>query len=151
MAHFAKLNKQGFVIAVLPVDDAVIIDPDTGEEKEELGIQYLTQWSGGHPWWAQTSYNTKHGNHLTGGTAFRKNYARMGGTYDAVRDMFVDPKLKDSDVLDETTGSWIASTQTVLENQNGPRQTETGIVITEAPTEGFWDWDPNQKTWYLNV
>lgn len=149
MAHFAKLNKQGFVIAVLPVDDEVITDPDTNTEIEQLGIDYLTEWSGGHQWWAKTSYSTMRGVHTNGGTPFRKNFAKLGGTYDAVRDMFIDPKLKTSDILDEDTGSWVDSGMVTPNEQNGPTQTETGVPEVSALENGYWDWDPNAKTWII--
>ena len=149
MANFAKLNKHGFVIAVLPLDDSIIIDPETGDESEELGIAYLKEWSGGHPWWVQTSYNTCRGNHVLGKNPLRKNYARLGGTYDSIRDIFVDPKIKDNDIFDEATGSWISSNTKPLENQNGPMQVETDYPITENLDSQTWDWDPDKHTWYL--
>ena len=42
--------------------------------------------------WIQTSYNTRGGAHILGGTPLRKNYASIGGTYDATRDAFIPPK-----------------------------------------------------------
>ena len=73
MANFAKLNNQGVVIAVLPVDNEMITDPETGTEVEQLGIDYLREWSGGHPHWVQTSFNTVRGVHHNDGSPMRKN------------------------------------------------------------------------------
>ena len=41
----------------------------------------------------QTSYNTKAGVHVQGGTPLRKNYAAVGYTYDSERDAFIPPKV----------------------------------------------------------
>ena len=62
-----------------------------GVEKEDIGATYLTTL---HGWseWRQTSYNTRGGVHLKGGTSFRKNYAGIGWTYDEDRDAFIPPR-----------------------------------------------------------
>lgn len=67
--------------------------------------------------WIQTSYNTRGGVHYDPETgepsadqtkALRKNYAGIGGTYDAAKDAFIPTKPFDSWVLDETTCLWEA-------------------------------------------
>lgn len=95
MAHFAKLDENKSVIEVIVVNNQVLLDPN-GIEREELGIAFLITWSGGHPWWRQTSYN---------GT-FRKNYAGTGYIYDAAKDAFIPPRPFASWLLDETTCQW---------------------------------------------
>ena len=95
MAHFAKLDENKTVIEVIVVNNQVLLDPN-GIEREELGIAFLITWSGGHPWWRQTSYN---------GT-FRKNYAGIGYTYDQSKDAFIPPRPFASWLLDETTCQW---------------------------------------------
>jgi hypothetical protein len=95
MAHFAKLNENNIVLEVNVVDNEHLLDAN-GIEREELGIAFLVQWSGGYPYWKQTSYN---GN-------IRKNYAGIGFTYDAVRDAFIEPQIYPSWVLNETTCQW---------------------------------------------
>ena len=101
MAHFAKLDKQNKVIFV-----TVGRDEDREEElTERTGDVYK-----------QTSYNTRGGVHYQGdGTpsadqtkAFRKNYAGLGYTYDALRDAFIPPKPYASWVLNETSCLWEA-------------------------------------------
>ena len=101
MAHFAKLDKQNKVIFV-----TVGRDEDREEElTERTGDVYK-----------QTSYNTRGGVHYQGdGTpsadqskAFRKNYAGLGYTYDAMRDAFIPPKPYASWVLNETSCLWEA-------------------------------------------
>lgn len=101
MAHFAKLDKQNKVIFV-----TVGRDEDREEElTERTGDVYK-----------QTSYNTRGGIHYqSDGTpsadqskAFRKNYAGLGYTYDALRDAFIPPKPYASWVLNETSCLWEA-------------------------------------------
>lgn len=58
------------------------------------------------PAWIQTSYNTKSGVHMLGGTPLRKNYAGIGFTYDPERDAFIPPKKYPSWVLDEASCTW---------------------------------------------
>lgn len=57
-------------------------------------------------YWVQTSYNTRGGVHMLGGTPLRKNYACIGYTYDSVRDAFIAPKPFDSWSLNEETCLW---------------------------------------------
>jgi len=58
--------------------------------------------------WIQTSYNTLAGNHLTGGTPLRFNFAGVGYTYDSIKDAFIPPQPYPSWILNETTCSWQA-------------------------------------------
>lgn len=95
MAHFAKLDQNNIVLEVNVVDNEHLLDANN-IEREELGIAFLVQWSGGYPYWKQTSYN---GN-------IRKNYAGIGYTYDAGRDAFIEPQPFASWVLNETTCRW---------------------------------------------
>jgi hypothetical protein len=56
--------------------------------------------------WLQTSYNTRGGVHLLGGTPLRKNYAGIGYAYDKQRDAFIPPKPYASWILNEDTCLW---------------------------------------------
>lgn len=101
MAHFAKLDANNVVIFV-----TVGRDEDNGKEAE------LTARTGDV--YKQTSYNTRGGVHYKAdGTpsddqskAFRKNFASIGYTYDAVRDAFIPPKPYPSWLLHEVTCLW---------------------------------------------
>ena len=91
MAHFAKVNS-GIVEKVIVAEQDFIdnfIDNSPGE-------------------YIQTSYNTFGGVHLNGGTPLRKNYAQVGGTYDAARDAFIPPKPYPSWTLNEDSCRWEA-------------------------------------------
>ena len=105
MAHFAKLDKDNVVLEVHVVHNNELLD-ENGNESEAKGIEFLTQWSGGYSLWKQTSYNTIGGIHTAGGTPFRKNFAGIGYTYNAVRDAFIPPQPYQSWVLDDATCQW---------------------------------------------
>ena len=87
MAHFAKLDDNNKVIEVHTVANAAL---DSANE-EQSGIAFLTEWSGGYTNWKQTSYNHN----------FRKQYAGVGYSYDAVNDVFITPQPYASWSLDE--------------------------------------------------
>jgi hypothetical protein len=104
MASFAKIGLNGKVIAVHSVVNEVLHDSN-GIEREDIGVDFLTKL---HGWaiWKQTSYNTKGGVNLLGGTPLRKNYAGIGYTYDEDRDAFIPPKPFNSWILNEDTCIW---------------------------------------------
>jgi hypothetical protein len=95
MSHFAKLDNLGTVVFV-----TVGRDEDDGKELELCARTGDT--------YRQTSYNTRGGVHLLGGTPFRKNFAGIGYTYDRLRDAFIPPKPYASWVLNENTCLWDA-------------------------------------------
>jgi hypothetical protein len=89
MSHFAKVLN-GIVTQVIVAEPEffeTFIDSSPGE-------------------WIQTSYNTRGGVHLLGGTPLRKNYAGIGFTYNRIRDAFIPPKPYASWKLNETTCLW---------------------------------------------
>jgi hypothetical protein len=90
MSHFAKVEN-GIVTNVIVAEQDVI---DSG-------------LFGDSSMWVQTSYNTFAGKHPEG-RPLRKNYALIGGTYDAVRDAFIPPKRYPSWLLNEETCQWEA-------------------------------------------
>jgi hypothetical protein len=85
MAHYAKIEND-IVTGVILADEDFIQTLD-GE-------------------WIQTSYNTKGGVHLLGGTPLRKNYAGIGYTYDRERDAFIPHKPSEEYVLNEDKCIW---------------------------------------------
>lgn len=96
MAHFAKIDSNNIVTQVVVVADA----------QENSGQDFLANDIGLGGTWIQTSYNTRGGIHINGGTPFRKNYAGIGYTYDSVRDAFIPPKPYPSWILNDTTCCW---------------------------------------------
>jgi hypothetical protein len=128
MASFAKIGLNGKVIEVQSVVNEVLHDSN-GVEQEVNGINFLTNLTG---WaiWKQTSYNTRGGVHISGGTPFRKNFAGVGYTYDEDRDAFIPPKTYPSWILNETTCDWEAP--------------------VAYPTDGeLYNWNETNQTWDL--
>jgi len=123
MAHFAKIGKGSKVEEVLVVSNDVATT-------EQAGVDFLNNLYGTNDIWKQTSYNTKGGIHLTGGTPFRKNYAGIGYKYDQTRDAFIPPKPFPSWTLNESTCLW-----------------EAPVV---KPNDGqSYDWNETNQTWDL--
>ena len=115
MAHYAKVL-DGKVINVIVAEKEffdTFVDDTPGE-------------------WIQTSYNTREGVHNLGGTPLRKNFAWIGGTYDATRDAFLPPKLYASWTLDENTCIYVPP--------------------TPYPTDGKdYVWNETTKSWVEEV
>ena len=99
MAHFAKLGTGNIVERVEVVSNDIATT-------EQAGVEFLQNLYKDRATWKQTSYNTKEGVHLLGGTPFRKNYAGIGYKYDQTRDAFIPPKPYNSWTLNETTCDW---------------------------------------------
>ena len=123
MSHFAKLDQNNIVTFV-----TVGRQEDDGQEaalNARTGDVYK-----------QTSYNTHGGVHYgqdgkpsaDQSKAFRKNYAGIGYSYDAVRNAFIPPKPFNSWLLDESTCLW-----------NAP---------VSYPTDGkMYSWDEATTSW----
>ena len=117
MAHFCKLGVGNIVEEVHVVKNEVITD-NTGNEQEQLGVDFLNNLYGTRDVWKQTSYNSN----------FRKNYAGKGYTYDQERDAFIPPKPFNSWTLNEETCLWEAP--------------------TAYPDDGkFYNWNEENQTW----
>ncbi len=101
MAHFAKLGIGNKVERVEAVHNNVATT-------EQAGVDFLNSLYGTNDVWKQTSYNTIKGEHLLGGTPFRKNFAGINWRYDQTRDAFIPPKPFESWTLNETTCQWEA-------------------------------------------
>jgi hypothetical protein len=98
MAHYAFLDENNMVTFV-------IVGKDEGEGDHDWEEFYGNEMG---QRCKRTSYNTRGGQHTSGGTPFRKNYAGYGYTYDEERDAFVPPQPYSSWVLNEDTCLWEA-------------------------------------------
>lgn len=123
MAHFCKLGVGSKVLKVEVVSNDVATT-------EQAGVDFLNNLYGTNDIWKQTSYNTRGGEHLTGGTPFRKNYAGIGYKYDQTRDAFIPPKPFQSWTLNETTCLWEAP-------------------ISKPDDGQSYDWNETTQTWDL--
>ena len=121
MAHFAKLGVGNIIEKVSVVSNDIATT-------EQAGVDFLNNLYGSRDVWKQTSYNTKAGVHLNGGTAFRKNYAGVGYTYDQTRNAFIPPKPYNSWTLNETTCLW-----------------EAPVALPD--TENIYTWNEETTTW----
>ena len=88
MAHFAQLDDEGTVLAVLAVS------ADSAPTEEE-GVAFLAELTG-HENWKQCSFTGR----------IRKNYPGPGFVYDAARDAFIPPQPFPSWALDDKTCTW---------------------------------------------
>lgn len=114
MSHFAKLDNTNTVIAVVQ-----------GRQEDDGLENELSARTGDT--YKQTSYNTRGGIHLLGGTPFRKNFAGIGYTYDPTLDAFIPPKPFPSWLLNDRTCLW-----------------EPPI---NEPSTGIHYWDEENQTW----
>ncbi len=125
MAHFAKLGIGNKVLQV------VVLNNDVAPT-EQAGIDFLKNlYKEPFSVWKQTSFNTIGGVHKLGGTPFRKNYAEIGGKYDAANDAFIPLKHFPSWILNETTYLFEPPTAR-------PDPKADGTV---------YDWDEKTRTW----
>ena len=107
MAHYAFLDSNNIVTEVI-----------VGKHEGEDGIDWEQHYGDFRGQICKrTSYNTISGVHTNGGTAYRKNYAGIGYTYDATRDAFIPPKPYASWLLDEATCSWNAPTPRPIDDK----------------------------------
>ena len=121
MAHYAFLNMQNVVTEII-----VGKDETDGPKNWEIHYGNIREQV-----CKRTSYNTKGGVHINGGTPFRKNYAGVGYTYDETRDAFIPPKPYNSWILNEDTCLW-----------NAP---------IEYPTDGNnYNWNEETQQWDLS-
>ena len=107
MAHYAILNNENFVTAVISGADEIYFYNGNNTEIH-YGLMYNCVAK-------RTSYNTRGGVHyqadnntpsIDQNKAFRKNYAGIGYYYDSIRDAFIPPKPFPSWILNEDTCLW---------------------------------------------
>lgn len=115
MSHFAKLDANNIVVFVT-----------AGRQEDDGNEAELCARTG--DCYVQTSYNTRAGVHVLGGTPLRYNFAAVGDFYDSGWDAFVPPR---------PFPSWTLSTDTF---QWSPP--------TPYPTDGVrYEWDEATQTW----
>ena len=108
MAHFAKLEDNQ-VTDIVVIDNNDIVGAD-GNESEDVGIVFLKDLFGQDTVWKQTSWSA----------SFRKNYAMIGGTYDADKDAFIAIKPFPSWQLNEETCIWEAPVPLPDDHETNP-------------------------------
>jgi hypothetical protein len=118
MAHYAFLDENNVVTEVI-----------VGKDENEDNVDWEAHYGAfrGQPC-KRTSYNTRGGAHILGGTPLRKNYAGIGYTYDAGRDAFIPPKPYASWLLNENTCFWQAP-------------------LPYPNDKNFYSWDEQSMSW----
>lgn len=118
MAHYALLNYNNIVTDV-------ITGKNENDQNQNMELVYQDIFK---QVCKRTSYNTIAGNHINGGTPFRKNFAGVGYTYDESKDAFIPPKPFDSWVLNETSCIW-----------------EAPVALPSG--NNMYDWDEDNQQW----
>ena len=140
MAHFAKLGANGKVIAVLTLNNSDMLNA-SGVEDESVGQQYLERHNN---WpaqmWIQTSYNTAGGQHKSGGTPFRGNYAGIGYTWDEDNNIFLPKKPFNSWVKDVATASW-----------KSPIGDAPALTEEQKTAMSYYSWNEAGQSWDLKT
>lgn len=82
MAHYAFLDANNVVVEVI-----------VGRDEGDGGVDWEQHYAEVRGLLCRrTSYNTRDGVHVLGGTPFRGTYAGVGYTYDPVDDVFIPPQ-----------------------------------------------------------
>ena len=123
MAHFAKIGIGNIVEKIEVISNDIATT-------EQAGVEFLQKLYKIRDTWKQTSFNTRSGEHLLGGTPFRKNYAAIGYKYDQTRDAFIPPKPFNSWTLNETTCRWEAP-------------------VAKPDDDNRYNWNETNQTWDL--
>jgi hypothetical protein len=124
MAHFARLDENNVVTQVIVVDNVNILD-ESGQESEEIGIQFCKNLLGQDTNWLQTSYNG----------SFRKRFAGKGSRYIPEKDIFATaPNFPSWTVYDVETDEW---------------QSPIPRPIPSATDEYHWVWNESILNWEI--
>jgi len=140
MAHFAKIDENNLVINVVTLNDSDMLDSENNPS-EPVGQNYLqthNNWPSNL--WIQTSYNTKEGKHLLGGTPFRGNYAVVGGTWDSVNNIFLPEKPYSSWVKNTTEARW-----------QSPIGDAPALTDEQLRAASYYAWDESNQNWVLTT
>ena len=124
MAHYAFIDSNNIVVKVITGVDETVTQNDNGTpvggSTEAWEQFYESQPRHSGLTCKRTSYNATNG--------YRKQYASIGYTYDAVNDVFICP---------QPYGSWIL-------DENFDWQPPA-----EMPTDGLWIWNETNKEWVI--
>ena len=137
MAHFAKLDGNNEVVEVIVISNEMIQD-DNGNEVEQLGINFCKTLFGQNTNWKQTSFN---GN-------IRKQYARIGMTYDSTNDVFLNPQPYSSWILDSNF-DWEAPVSFPTDGNPYEWNEETLSWVLVDPPYASWTW--NSTLWQFEA
>lgn len=130
MAHYAFLDENNIVVEVI-----------VGLNEGQDGIDWEEHYGRFRGLKCKrTSYNTREGIHVNGGTPFRKNYAGIGMIYHEELDAFIAPQPFPSWTLNEETANWESPVG------SAPELTEEQIT-----SRSFYRWDEENQEWVLET
>jgi len=147
MAHFAELDNNNVVLRVVVIsnDDVDANGGDLSTGAEDF-VEALVPASSGGVAWKQTSYNHN----------FRKQYAGIGCSYDASKNMFIVPKPYASWTLN-SSGDWEAPVTYPNDLEEGGLFVNTswdednsrwlGSTFTVEGDETNYRWNTSNLTW----
>ena len=147
MAHFAELNSSNVVLRVVVIsNDDVNANGGELSADAETFVKNLVPHTSGGTTWKQTSYNDN----------FRKQYAGVGFSYDASKNMFIVPKPYASWTLN-SSGDWEAPVTYPNDLEEGGLFVNTswdednsrwlGSTFTVAGDETNYRWNTSNLTW----
>lgn len=141
MAHFAELDSSNVVIRVVVISNEDV-DANGGDlsAEAETFVGTLIPFIDGVAW-KQTSYNNN----------FRKQYARIGGKYDSVKDKFLAEQPFSSWALDGND-DWqapITKPNTIIPDWDEDNLRWIGTAFTEADlsVKLNYRWDVPSLEW----
>lgn len=120
-SHYAFLNKNNVVVNILVYENDDL--PEGYESFEDYYGEAMGMTC------KRTCPDTLAGNHISGGIAFRGNYAQIGFVYDEELDAFISKRPYPSWIFEEGSYSWIPP----VEYPKGSEQT--------------FEWNEKNKTW----
>lgn len=143
MAYYAFIDSDNFVVEVISGKD----ENDTENLPSEFSSweeYYQSQRTG--LTCKRTSYNTKGNQHIEGGTAFRGNFAEIGGKYDSENDVFLQNA--------EGYNGWVLDENYLLQPPTAKPDDdlENGIrYMWDNDNEVWqeWTWNSNLEIWEL--
>jgi hypothetical protein len=156
MAHFAHLNSENKVVHVSVVsNDIETSDGPLGENDMHVdGETWCQNFHGDKPWtaennvvaWKQCSYNG----------SFRKQMASINGTYDPVRDEFVNPANPETPSWTlNATNDWVSPLANNPSSGSGPHGTiwqednQRWVSFRAEGQENPDVWNPSTQQWDL--
>ena len=133
MAHFAEIDNKNKVLRVLVACNQDVAN--NGGEKSEQAAEHfkkISPLSENGVKWVQTSYNHN----------FRRKFAMIDGTYDPIKNIFIDKKEFNSWILDENN-NWVPPMQK-LETFTQNNLLENGVLEKD-----IYIWDEININWKL--
>jgi len=133
MGHFAEIDENNIVIRVIVAEQDFIDSGAVGDPSK----------------WIQTSYNTRRGIHILGGTPFRKNYAGPGMIWDPVKEAFYSSQPSSRFTFNEETYSWDFPSKPendIRRYTYNFKLDDWELLINPKPYES-WTWDEETYFW----